>query len=166
MEIGTKMQDAINHQIKEELESAYIYLSMSAYLQSLSLPGFAHWMRIQSQEELAHALKFFDHIAERGGRVVLESLNTPPLEFAGPTGVFEKALEHERYITERIHQLYATAMEERDFASLGLLQWFADEQVEEEANAMQIVETLRRVGDKGQALVMLDFQLGKRGGDD
>ena len=163
MEIGTKLQDAINHQIREELASAYIYLSMSAYLQSLNLPGFAHWMRIQSQEELAHALKFFDHIVGRGGRVVLEGIDTPPLEFAGPTAVFEKALDHERYITNRIHELYGLAMSEKDFASLGLLQWFVNEQVEEEANAAQIVETLRRVGEKGQALVMLDHQLGARG---
>jgi len=165
MEIGTRMQDAINHQIREELASAYIYLSMSAYLESLTLPGMAHWMRLQSQEELAHALKFFDHIVERGGRVVLEGLNTPPLEFSGPLEVFEKALDHERYITGRIHELYGMAMEAKDFASLGLLQWFVDEQVEEEANATQIVETLRRVGDKGHALVMLDVQLGKRGAD-
>jgi ferritin len=164
MEIGTRLQDAINQQIREELASAYIYLGMSAYLQSLNLPGFAHWMRIQSQEELAHALKFFDHVAERGGRVVLEGIETPPLEYASPAEVFEKALEHERYITGRINELYSLAMSEKEYASLGLLQWFANEQVEEEANATQIVETLRRVGDKGQALVMLDHQLGARAG--
>ncbi len=163
MEIGTRMQDAINHQIREELASAYIYLGMSAYLESISLPGMAHWMRLQSQEELAHALKFFDHVVERGGRVVLEGLETPPLEFAGPAEVFEKALDHERYITGRINELYGLAMSEKEYATLGLLQWFADEQVEEEANATQIVETLRRVGDKGHALVMLDHQLASRG---
>ncbi len=163
MEIGTRMQDAINHQIREELASAYIYLGMSAYLESISLPGMAHWMRLQSQEELAHALKFFDHVVERGGRVVLEGLETPPLEFAGPAEVFEKALDHERYITGRINELYGLAMSEKEYATLGLLQWFADEQVEEEANGTQIVETLRRVGDKGHALVMLDHQLASRG---
>jgi ferritin len=162
MEIGTKMQDAINHQIKEELASAYIYLSMSAYLESLSLPGMARWMRVQSQEELAHALKFFDHVVERGGRVVLQGIETPPLEFASPTEAFEKALAHEQFITERIHELYGLAMAEKDYGSYGLLQWFVDEQVEEEANVGQVVETLRRVGDKGHALVMLDGQLGKR----
>ena len=165
MEIGTRMQDAINNQIREELASAYIYLSMSAYLESLSLPGFAHWMRVQRQEELEHALKFFDHVNERGGRVVLQGIDTPPLEFSGPLEVFEKALDHERYITNRIHELYGMATQEKDYASLGLLQWFVDEQVEEEASATQIVETLRRIGDKGHAVVMLDAQLGKREGD-
>jgi ferritin len=163
MEIGTKMQDAINRQIREELASAYIYLGMSAYLESLSLPGFAHWMRVQSQEELAHALKFFDHVVERGGRVVLEGIETPPLQYAGPADVFEKALAHERYITNCINDLYGLAMGEKEYGSLGLLQWFVDEQVEEEAHASQIVETLRRIGDKGQALVMLDRQLAARG---
>ena len=110
MEIGTRMQDAINNQIREELASAYIYLSMSAYLESLSLPGFAHWMRVQSQEELEHALKFFDHVNERGGRVVLQGIDTPPLEFSGPLEVFEKALDHERYITSRIHELYGICL--------------------------------------------------------
>jgi ferritin len=163
MEIGTKMQDAINRQIREELASAYIYLGMSAYLESLSLPGFAHWMRVQSQEELAHALKFFDHVVERGGRVALEGIETPPLQYAGPADVFEKALAHERYITNCINDLYGLAMGEKEYGSLGLLQWFVDEQVEEEAHASQIVETLRRIGDKGQALVMLDRQLAARG---
>ena len=163
MEIGTKMQDAINNQIKAELDSAYIYLAMSAYLESLALPGMARWMKVQSQEELSHALKFYGHIIERGGRVVLQGLETPPLEYANPTEVFEKALDHERYITNRIHDLYGLAMGEKDYASLGLLQWFVDAQVEEEAHVGQIVETLRRVGDKGQALVMLDHQLGARG---
>jgi len=163
MEISTKMQDALNRQINEELASAYIYLSMAAYLESLSLPGFAHWMRVQTQEELAHALKFFDYITERGGRVVLEGIATPPAEYAGPADVFEKALAHERHITGCIHDLYGLAMGEKDYASLGMLQWFVGEQVEEEAHAGQIVETLRRVGDKGQALVMLDRQLAARG---
>jgi ferritin len=163
MEIGTKMQDAINHQIREELASAYIYLSMSAYLESLTLPGMAHWMKVQSQEELAHALKFFDHVVERGGRVVLEGIDTPPLEYASPAAVFDKALDHERYISNRIHELYGLALGEKEYASLGLLQWFIDEQVEEEAHVGQVVETLRRIGDKGQGLVMLDHQLAARG---
>lgn len=163
MEIGTKMRDAINRQIREEFASAYIYLSMSAYLESLSLPGMAHWMKVQSQEELAHALKFFDHVVERGGRVILESIDTPPAEYASPQDVFEKALDHERYISGCIHDLYGLAVAEKEYASLSLLQWFVDEQVEEEANVGQIVETMRRLGDKGQSLVMVDRQLAARG---
>ena len=112
MEINASVQEAINKQIREEIASAYIYLSMSAYLESINLPGFAHWMRVQTQEELAHAMKFFHYINERGGRVVLEGIDQPPLEFAGPTDVFEKTLAHEQYITDKIHTLYGMAVEE------------------------------------------------------
>ncbi len=163
MELSKKMQDALNEQIREELFSAYIYLAMSAYCQSLNLPGFAHWMRVQSQEELAHALKFYDYINDRGGRVVLQAINQPPAEFDGPLGVFQKTLEHEQYITGRIHALYSLAVEEKDYASLSLLQWFVDEQVEEERNATDILNLLKMAGDKGQGLIMLDRHLAQRG---
>ncbi len=163
MELSKKMQDAINEQIREELASSYIYLSMAAYCESVNLPGFAHWMRLQSQEELEHAMKFYDYINERGGRVVLQAIPEPPIEFAGPTPVFEKTLEHEQYITGRIHKLYGMATEEKDYASLGILQWFVDEQVEEEKNAGEILELLKMVGEKGQGLVMIDRHLASRG---
>lgn len=163
MELGKKMQDAINEQIKEELFSSYIYLSMAAYFESVNLPGSAHWMRVQSAEELEHALKFFGYVHERGGRVQLQALDQPPLEFSGPTAVFEKTLEHEQYITGRIHDLYSLAIEEKDYASFSVLQWFVDEQVEEEQSASEILELLKMVGDKGQGLVMLDRKLAQRG---
>jgi ferritin len=163
MELGKKMQDALNAQIKEELFSAYIYLSMAAYYESTNLTGFAHWMKVQSQEEVEHALKFYGYIQSRGSRVVLEALPQPPVEFEGPTAVFQKTLEHEQYITGRIHDLYAMAAEEDDYASLGLLQWFVDEQVEEEKNATEILNFLKMIGDKGQGLIMLDRQLAQRG---
>ena len=162
MELSKKMQDAINEQIKEELASAYIYLSMAAYCESINLPGFAHWMQAQSNEEMEHAMKFYGHVNERGGRVVLHALEQPPTEFEGPRDVFEKTLAHEQYITDRIHKLYALAVEENDYASLGILQWFVDEQVEEENSATEILEILKMIGDKGQALFMLDRQLGSR----
>ena len=162
MELSKKMQNAINEQIREELASAYIYLSMAAYCESINLQGFAHWMQAQSNEEMEHAMKFYGYVHERGGRVVLEALEQPPTEFEGPVDVFEKTLAHEQYITDRIHKLYALAVEENDYASLGILQWFVDEQVEEENSATEILDILKMIGDKGQALFMLDRQLGSR----
>ena len=162
MELSKKMLDAMNEQIKEEMASAYIYLSMAAYCESINLSGFASWMQAQSNEELEHAMKFYGHITERGGRVVFEALEQPPVEFGGPVDVFEKTLAHEKHITGRIHDLYTLATEEKDYASLGLLQWFVDEQVEEESTASEILDTLKMIGDKGQALYMLDRQLGTR----
>jgi ferritin len=144
------------------MASAYIYLSMAAYCESINLSGFARWMQAQSNEELAHAMKFYGYIHERGGRVVFQALEQPEAEYDGPVDVFEKTLAHEQYITGRIHNLYALATEEKDYASLGLLQWFVDEQVEEESTAGEILDTLKMIGDKGQALYMLDRQLGAR----
>jgi ferritin len=163
MELSKKMQDAINDQIREELASAYIYLSMAAYCESLNLPGFAHWMREQTKEETEHAMKFFEYVHDRGGRVTLQAIPQPPAEFKGPLGVFEKTLEHEKYITGCIHNLYAMAIDEKDFASTGLLQWYVDEQVEEEKNASTILEMLKMIGDHKQGLMMLDRQLAERG---
>lgn len=162
MELTKRMQDALNAQIKEELFSSYIYLSMSAYCEAINLPGFAHWMRLQSQEELEHAMKFFGFINDRGGRVVFQALDQPPVEFEGPVAVFQKTLEHEQYITGKIHDLYALAAAEKDYSAQILLQWFVQEQVEEEKTAGEILEMLKVIGDKGQALVMLDRQLAGR----
>ena len=162
MQISNKIETAFNEQIREEMESAYIYLSMAAYLEAQNLAGMAHWMQKQSQEELAHAMKFFGHINERGGRVRLQALSAPPIEFAGPMDIFQKALEHEQHITRCIHDLYRLATEENDYASLSMLQWFVDEQVEEEANATQVVEMFKLAGEKGHVLFMIDRQLGER----
>jgi ferritin len=163
--LSKTIQDAMNEQIKNELYSAYLYLSMSAYCEAANLPGFAHWMRVQAQEEETHAMKFYDFIYERGGRVVLQAIDQPPVEFQSPLHVFEQTLEHEQKVTAMIHDLYALAVQEKDYASQAFLQWFVTEQVEEEGNATQIVETLKMIGDKGQALIMLDRELGKRGAD-
>ncbi len=162
MDLSEKLQDALNAQIKEELFSSYIYLSMAAYFESINLPGSAHWMREQSQEELEHAMKFFGYVHERGGRVELEAIDKPPFEFEGPLDVFEQALEHEQFISSCIADLYALAIEEKDYASFSILQWFIDEQVEEEESAGEIVDTLKMIGDKGHALIMLDRQLAQR----
>jgi ferritin len=163
--LGKAMQDAINEQIKNELYSAYLYLAMAAYSGANSLPGFAHWLRVQSDEEVAHAMKFFDFVNERGGRVVLHAIDQPPVEFESPVEIFEQTLNHERKVTGMIHHLYELALEEKDYPAQVMLHWFIDEQVEEESNATQILDTLKMIGDKGQALVMLDRELAKRRAD-
>jgi ferritin len=164
MELSKKMQDALNDQIKEELASAYIYLGMAAYFESINLSGFAHWMQAQSNEEMEHAMKFYGFVHARGGRVILHALEQPAADYQGVVDVFEKTLAHEQFITGRIHDLYSLAVEEKDYASLGVLQWFVDEQVEEEQTATEILDLLKMVGDKGQGLVMLDRQMASRGG--
>lgn len=163
--LNKAIQDAINEQVKNELYSAYLYLSMSAYFEAVNLPGFAHWMRLQSQEEVSHAMKYFDFISDRGGRVVLQAIDQPPVEFQSPLDVFQRTLEHERKVTAMIHRLYELAVKENDYATQTELQWFITEQVEEEKRAHEIVERLKMIGDQGAALLMLDRQLGERGSD-
>ena len=163
--LSKAMQDAINEQINKELYSSYLYLSMAAYFESTGLPGFATWMRAQSQEELEHALKFFDYVNERGGRVELEAIDKPTVAWESPLAVFEATYEHEQMVTALINNLYKVALEENDYASQVMLHWFIDEQVEEEASVSQIVDSLERVGDKGQGLIMLDRALGARGSE-
>ncbi len=157
-----KVQEAMNDQIQRELESAYIYLAMAAYFDSVNLPGFAHWMKVQFQEEQAHAFKFYDFVNDRGGRVILQALGQPLIEFQSALDAFEKALAHEEKITGHINDLYALATEEKDFASQNLQQWFVEEQVEEEKNAGDIVDMLKKIGDNYHALIMLDRELGQR----
>jgi ferritin len=156
------VQNAINEQIKNEFYSAYFYLSMSGYFETSNLPGFANWMRIQYEEELVHALKFFDFVNARDGRVTLQAIEQPPSDFKSPLDVFQHALEHERKVTEMINQLYALAMKESDYPAQVLLQWYVSEQVEEEKNANNIVEQLKMIGDNGSALLILDRELGAR----
>jgi ferritin len=159
------MQDAINGQIRDELYSAYLYLSMAAYFEANSLSGSAHWMRVQAQEEVAHAMKFFDFVSERGGRVELQAIDQPPVEFGSPLDVFQMTLEHEQKVTSLIHDLYKVALEEDDYAAQVMLHWFIEEQVEEEDSASQILDTLERLGDSDQGLIMLDRELGRRGAE-
>lgn len=156
------MQDALNEQIKHEFYSSYLYLAMSAYFESNSMPGFARWMRVQSEEENAHAMRLFDFINDRGGSVELQAIEQPPGEFKAPLDAFQQALEHERKISALIHQLYELAVKEKDYPAQVHLQWFVDEQVEEEKNASQIVEQLKLAGNDGAALLMLDTALGAR----
>jgi ferritin len=161
--ISPTIQNAINDQIKHEFFSSYLYLSMSAYFETQSLPGFASWMRMQSQEEHEHAMKFFDFLNDRGGSVELQALDQPAGEFQSPLDVFEQALAHERKVTSLIHRLYELALKENDYATQALLQWFVTEQVEEEKNAGQIVEQLKMTGGEPSALLLLDRELAGRG---
>jgi ferritin len=157
------VQDTINDQIKNELYSAYLYLSMSAYFEGANLPGCAHWMRVQSQEEVSHAMKFFEFVFDRGGRVMLQAIDQPPVDFKSPLDIFQQSLQHEQKVTAMINHIYEVAVKENDYATQTFVQWFITEQVEEEKNATQIVDQLKAVGDQPAALFMLDGHLGKRG---
>lgn len=163
--ISQSIQDAINEQIKDEFFASTLYLSMSAYFESTNLPGFAKWMRVQSEEEREHALRFFDYINDRGGRVLLTDIGQPDTDFKSPLVVFEKALEHEQKVTASINKIYDMAVQEKDYTTQVMLNWFIEEQVEEEKNASEVVELLKMVGDKGHGLLMADRQLGQRKDD-
>ena len=160
--LNTPMQDAFNEQIKNEFYSAYIYLSMAAFFDDANLPGMAGWMRVQAREEAKHAIKIFDHLLDRGARVKLRAIAQPPVDFASPLDVFEQAYKHEQAVTKAIHDLYAQAVQEKDFASSVFLDWFVREQVEEEKTALVIVEHIKMVADDRPGLLMLDRELGQR----
>ncbi|MFO7902665.1 MAG: ferritin [Planctomycetota bacterium] len=159
---NARIQEAFNDQLNAELYSAYLYLSMSAYFDSQNLAGMASWMRIQAREELSHAMKFFDFINERDGRVVLRQLDVPKSKWDSALNVFEEALGHEEKVTASINHLVDLALTEKDHASNTFLQWFVTEQIEEESNAKSIVDKLKMVGDNPVALYMVDGQLGQR----
>jgi ferritin len=163
--IGKPMQDAMNEQINKELFSSYLYLSMAAYFEEKNLSGFAHWMRVQAQEEREHAMKFYDFILERGGRVLLKGIDAPKTEWNSNMEVVEEVAAHEAKVTASIYALYELALKEKDYPAQIMLQWFINEQVEEEKNAAEIVATLKLIEEHGTAVLMLDKQLGKRGGD-
>ena len=160
--IDGRMQEALNKHANAEFYSSYLYLSMSAYFQSINLTGFAHWMRIQAREELAHALKFYDHVIERGGRASLQLVEAPAAQWDSPLAAFEDAYLHEQKVTGLINQLVDEAVQTRDHATNNFLQWFVSEQVEEEASADAIVQKLKLVGDAPGGLLMIDHHLGER----
>ncbi|KQC05671.1 MAG: ferritin [Methanoculleus sp. SDB] len=162
--MNAKVEKEINVQIRWELYSAYLYLSMSSWYESIGLRGFANWERIQAQEELAHAMKFFDYVISRGGRVILQPVDAPAADWTSPTKAFEQSLEHERFVTQRINDLVNLSLKEKDHASYNMLQWFIDEQIEEEANATEILEKLRMIENGGGSgmLYMLDKELATR----
>ena len=161
--LSKSMQDALNEQIKNEIQSAYIYLAMAQHCESVNLHGFAHWLTQQWNEEMSHAMKFVDYVNDRGGRVVLGAIEKPQAEYASPLAVFKAVLAHEQKVTGMINKLYALALKENDYASQVELQWFIKEQVEEEKNAIEIIEQLKMIGDSGTPLIMLDRHLASRG---
>lgn len=157
-----KMEKAINEQINAELYSSYLYLSMSAYFAAAGLPGFANWMRVQAQEELFHAMKFFDHVNERGNRVTLKAIGEPPAQWDSPLAIFANALEHEQKVTGLINNLVNLAQSEKDHATVIFLQWFVTEQIEEEASAGTILQKLKLIGKDASGLFVLDGDLAQR----
>jgi ferritin len=160
--LNVKVQEAINTQINEELFSAYLYFSMEAYFESISMKGFANWMRVQTQEELSHAAKFYDYVNSRGGRVKLAPIAGPQVEWESPQEAFEAAYAHEQKITALINELVNLSMKEKDHATTTFLQWFVTEQVEEEANSSQIAGELKLIGKDGRGAIMLDRELAAR----
>ena len=162
MQLSESLTRAYNAQIKLEFESSFVYLQMGADFELRSLPGFSRWMRLQSSEEYTHAMKFINFVLERGGKLELLALDKPAPTPGTVVEAFEAALRHEQRVTKAIHDLYAQALEERDYASLPLLQWFVNEQTEEEATVSTILERLRMVGDDRTGILFLDRELGQR----
>jgi len=160
--IKEKIQEALNQQLNAELFSSYLYLSMAAYFESINLKGFANWMRVQTQEELVHAMKFYNFIIERGGKAVLSAIEGPPTQWKSPLAVFEHAYKHEQKVTGLINNLVDLSIAEQDHATNNFLQWFVAEQVEEEASADEVVQKIKLMGDATGGLFMLDQELAQR----
>ncbi|MGQ9649119.1 MAG: ferritin [Phycisphaerae bacterium] len=162
--MNNKIESAFNKQINAELYSSYLYLAMSAWLESKNFKGMAHWMRAQAAEEQTHAMKFYEFIHDRGGRVKLTVIDEPPADWASPAAVFKDAYRHECKVSALIHGLVDLAAAEKDHAALNFLQWFVSEQVEEEAHASEIAEKLEMIGDSRGPIFMMDAELGRRSG--
>ncbi|MDH7598533.1 MAG: ferritin [Sedimentisphaerales bacterium] len=163
--ISKKIQDAFNAQFNAETYSAYLYWSMSAALENMGLGGFAHWMRVQAKEELGHAQRFYDHIIARGGQVRFAAIACPPSQWQDVMAMMADTLAHEKKVTSSIHDLMDLALTEKDHAAVVFLQWFVNEQVEEEANVQQIIQRLEMAGQSKGAILMLDHQMASRKAD-
>lgn len=160
--LNKKLEEALNAQINAEFWSAYLYLSMSADMSKKGLPGFANWFFIQFKEEQDHAIKFFNYVVSRGGKVCLKPIEKVETEWKNPLVAFEQTLEHEKKVTSMINGLFTLASTEEDYATQSMLKWFIDEQVEEESNAQQLIDTLRLIGDNGYGLYQIDKELATR----
>ena len=160
--LSPDVESAMNAQIAAELYSSHLYLAMSMYCESVDMPGSAAWFAAQSEEERQHGLRFVRHVVERGGRVTLTGLESPPVDFGSVLGAFEQALTHEMNVTQMIDGLYAMSVQHGDYASQVFLQWFVTEQVEEERTAGEIVRMLQAVASDPGAVFMLDRELGAR----
>ncbi|SHH39287.1 ferritin [Thermosipho atlanticus] len=160
--LSEKLEKALNEQIKKEINSAYLYLSMATYFDSEGLKGFANWMKKQANEELGHAMKLYDYVYERGGEVELQAIEKPKCKWDSPLAAFEDAKNHEKFITDSIHKLFELAMEEKDYATMSMLEWFIDEQVEEEAQTEEIVSKIKALLSTPNGMYLLDKELGQR----
>jgi ferritin len=163
--INKAIQDAMNDQINKELFSSYLYLSMAAYLEDKNLPGFASWMRVQEKEEREHGMKFYDFIQERSGKVTLKAIQAPKTDWKSSLELFEEVAAHEALVTASINALYELALKEKDYPAQVMLQWFINEQVEEEKNAAEIIAALKMIDAHETAVLQLDHRLGKRSAD-
>lgn len=160
--LNKKLEEALNAQINAEFWSAYLYLSMSADMSAKGLPGVANWFAIQFKEEQDHAMKFFNYVISRGGKVCLKPIEAVDTKWECPLDAYTKTLEHEQKVTAMVNSLYALALEEKDYATQSMLKWFIDEQVEEEENAQAIIDTLKLIGNNGYGLYQLDKELAAR----
>ncbi len=160
--ISEKMNAAFNKQIKDEMYSSNLYLSMAAYFEQIGLKGFANWMRVQVQEENAHAMGLFDYLISRDGRVIIDAIDKPAFEWASPLECFEAVYKHEQLVTSLINSLVDVAESEKDRAAVSFLQWYIKEQVEEEANCSEICAKLKLIGDDKHALLLIDQELAAR----
>jgi ferritin len=160
--INSKVEGALNDQIRKEFYSSYLYLSMAAQFESMNLKGFAHWMQVQANEETKHGMKIYGHVVERGGKVILQPIDAPPSNWKSAKEMFTAAYQHEQKVTESINKIVELARTKKDNATEVFLQWFVNEQVEEEATANEIAQKLQLIGDNAPALVMLDGELHKR----
>jgi ferritin len=160
--INKKMEKAINDQINWELYSSYLYLSMSAYFESVNLKGFSSWMRVQSMEEITHFKRFYDFLLARGGRVILSEIKSPPAKWKSPLATFEDVLKHEQHVTRRINNLVDLSLQLRDHATNSFLQWFVDEQVEEESSVDEVIQSLKLNESNPGGLFMIDKELAQR----
>ena len=160
--IKEKIEKALNQQLNQELYAFYVYLSMSAYFESMNLNGFANWMRFQAEEEKNHGLKFYDYILQANGRIDLKQIDAPKKSWKSVQEVFEDTYNHEKKVTESIYDIVDLSISERDHATHNFLQWFVSEQVEEEATALKILEKIKLIGDNQGALFILDREMGSR----
>jgi len=160
--ISKRLEAELNKQLNAELFSAYLYLSMSAFLARRNLSGFSHWMKLQFEEEQSHAMKFFQYILDRGGNVELMDIKAPRKEWKGIVDMFENVVKHEAHVTEMINNLVNIALEEKDHATVAMLQWYVSEQVEEEATVGDIYDQLKLIEGKGAGLFMLDREAKQR----
>jgi ferritin len=162
MDLSKTMQEALNQHLNHELESSYLYLSMAAYLSTENFPGAAHWMRLQAQEELVHAMKFYNYINDRSGRIILLALDAPPIAWRSLLDVFESGLEHEKKMSQKINALVDLSLQEKDHATNTMLQWLVTEQVEEESTFTELINKFKLAGSDGSGMFMIDEGLATR----